>query len=1304
MKLLTWITATLCALGATATAYLYVQPPLHTAKAAEESAPAASGEAVRLPPNELEDLRGAFREVEATLERERSALEAKVRGVVTQALKDELGRWESDSAARPELARAIEGSLAEARGALRLDLLVLVTQENEVVAPPLARPRAGEPTVEDEVAPALARAGVVVAAEPVFRDGKPWSGVEAFPSEYFRPPGRFQGDATPAKALSLAAGAPVWLRPDAPHSVVLGGVALESLEPVVKGLLRSKGDRHRWHVIGHGAGDEPVVLAGERLEAEVLRDFHKLLLQAGSSADPAFADEAAQAGRWTLLSDRQGRVFGAWGVTLAPAHAARLAASATPGVAARTGGRPWLERHGAHAAGGLTAALGLLTALLASRSRRRAPPRQAPPRAAADPSSAALPAAPPPRPKDEAKHDLISQFEINWKTFASYTQDLLHQKLKEIEDAPQQGVKEVREQVARLAEALVEVRKDLSEARSEVKDTTHGVVEKVAHLVEQGAQEKRGLPPEGEELLLRIEGDFEKASAKVSQLDTTVERLAAILGEKRDQEIEERVAAEVEKLQAQWNERVAAFAAEIEEAKRQGESLVEDLATARETEASLRADLAAAGERQAALERDMESVRAEAELLKKDREGAWRREREVIAEADAAKGREEDAVRKAALLEETLKGLEGAIADARGREEAARRELEEARAGEEKLREAIKEIYREEGRFQKDLERKEREFTEERERLNERLAELEAARAALDARISEAEEEAGRLGGLAEARGKELDALRRAFEAAKDERAHFEAEAKLHADELGALRAEMASRDATRHRELEEDVARLRGEAASLARDLLAERRAAVDAARALEARKVELAEQAEGLARARQEAEALRAQLEQTSLDLERTRRSLDVKEQEIGPAKEALEKALQSSLAETKRLRDLAEAREAEARAGRDSADRVLDAARADAARHEQACREAERRLRSSEEERLRLKAQLTETEARWHSRLGELEVKAAEADRKVADAARRLAEAEASERALRSRLEAAQASSRSGEETSLRLQAAECERRELMASIDRLGKELERARSEAEGIRRFQGTLVDGCIPAALVAVDASLKVFAWNPRAEALWGRPAGSVLGKLLYEVRVKGLGDEVIDLSRRVLREGRPALMPQTSFTDEEGKVRHVHLGFEPILGPEDEVLGAVLIAEDITEKVEHEIEAKLQTIFSQSLTRSLPAALVVVDGHGRVISWNRGAEAILGLSEKSALGQSLFTLATPLAKEAFRKRFEEAKRDGATHRVRVRLEAKGVPAQFVLTQSPFLGSDDTVRGTILLIQEAADLVEGRKG
>lgn len=44
----------------------------------------------------------------------------------------------------------------------------------------------------------------------------------------------------------------------------------------------------------------------------------------------------------------------------------------------------------------------------------------------------------------------------------------------------------------------------------------------------------------------------------------------------------------------------------------------------------------------------------------------------------------------------------------------------------------------------------------------------------------------------------------------------------------------------------------------------------------------------------------------------------------------------------------------------------------------------------------------------------------------------------------------------------------------------------------------------------------------------------------------------------------------------------------------------------------------------------TESLVRSIPDAIVVADGNGQIILWNRGAERIFGFTSAEAVGQSL--------------------------------------------------------------------------
>lgn len=275
---------------------------------------------------------------------------------------------------------------------------------------------------------------------------------------------------------------------------------------------------------------------------------------------------------------------------------------------------------------------------------------------------------------------------------------------------------------------------------------------------------------------------------------------------------------------------------------------------------------------------------------------------------------------------------------------------------------------------------------------------------------------------------------------------------------------------------------------------------------------------------------------------------------------------------------------------------------------------------------------------------------------------------------------------------------LEELEEERDSLLEKMESLRRDMDLERREAENVRRVQEVLVDGGLPCAVVTANADLEIFTWNPAAEELWGKKAEVMLGQELSAAALPTLDVSVVESAREALRKSGRVELPRTSFRDGRGRRRHVQGRCDAIPGPDGQAIGVVLCLEDVTDETEDEIDARCQALFTQGLADSLPVGLVVLDARTRVVSWNSVAETILGVPEESALGQELFSLDTPFAKPAFRKYFERTSPSRESHRTRLRMAVKGVPAHYVLTISPFVGSDDTIRGTVLLMQPAVEM------
>jgi hypothetical protein len=173
--------------------------------------------------------------------------------------------------------------------------------------------------------------------------------------------------------------------------------------------------------------------------------------------------------------------------------------------------------------GTVTFAAGFLWAMCAKRGRRRRfsrAPRVPAAEGARAPRSA-LPAAQP-------TQDFLNQLEINWKTFASYMQDILHRKIKELDEVPQKALKEMTGQAAALWKALEEVKRSVALARSELKETSQGIQERIAMALGEAVKKKDHAPQASvstEPLIKRLEKGLGESMERFSRVEERIARL-----------------------------------------------------------------------------------------------------------------------------------------------------------------------------------------------------------------------------------------------------------------------------------------------------------------------------------------------------------------------------------------------------------------------------------------------------------------------------------------------------------------------------------------------------------------------------------------------------------------------------------------------------------------------------------------------------------------------------------------------------------------------------------------------------------
>jgi len=151
--------------------------------------------------------------------------------------------------------------------------------------------------------------------------------------------------------------------------------------------------------------------------------------------------------------------------------------------------------------------------------------------------------------------------------------------------------------------------------------------------------------------------------------------------------------------------------------------------------------------------------------------------------------------------------------------------------------------------------------------------------------------------------------------------------------------------------------------------------------------------------------------------------------------------------------------------------------------------------------------------------------------------------------------------------------------------------------------------------------------------WNHGAEAIFGYSADEMVGQPMLKLIPPSRQEE----ERRLLAaicNGTSVQHFQTERLCKDGRTIQVSVSFSPIRNETMQVIGASVIARDITAHKRAEaaivnLNARLQALFDAAQE----VAIIATDAAGKIVVFNHGAERMLGYQAKAMLGQSLTAL-----------------------------------------------------------------------
>jgi len=1227
MKTAIWTAGLVLFLALTSLAFVFKPLPGSAQRAGARDEAAEPDRRDRLDAMQ-DDVRATFEVVRSSLARESERVGQQVCQLDTTPIVQLLQGWEVNTTARAEIAEKIRGHLVRWKISRGVEFAIVVSQGGQLIASTdIAEYSERIPTASQrDLFGSFAKPHLGGRDCDVVIDALPTQLVRvrasnASDSEGNAAEQRVDPDAQPA-TLVVSAVRPLWVRPDAPHSLFIAGSLLSSVvtrfERKGSEGLEAEIDWHVFSVAGTGVSR---VYGGARQGNLVRRSLVSELRRESTSELGAFKLVGPQVGRWASIQSRGGEFIGGWGVTVAQPYLEetikpRVIEAVEPELGALPDSSDIVV-----IAGILLAGVGLLWLFLALWAKfvRPAPTRRVR-RAEPDSRSSRQFVT-----SAEQTQRSFDRFDASCRYFLHRAQELFDEKLR----------------------ATGVFSEDLD---AKTKKQFQGLADRVDGFSEEFHSSN---------------GEFDR---KFEDIEKTLRAFVAVLEDSWREKSVKTVGAATDRVVGDQKAAVDEFRAEVQEAQERGRQLAEEVGALRESDAKLRAQLAESAATEAELRQRLEETHLRGEQAAMQENAAVRRlqsvessEKRSAREVETLQRRVEDLER----AEKKCKELEGRVPQLAAENDEQRSRIAQLAKNLELVEEALRSSESETGeerdracQLEEEIEQAKQSFEDAkrlfaeqqaemkaraRESANEASGRLEAATAVLEKRAGELTDEVGE--------------VRQELEAARSSEADLEERAGQLALEVDELREKLSSaRDSEdgyekRAGELSEEVNEVRQElyAVSNSEAVLKEERVA------LENENASLREERESY---RQKAVKLEQQNAAIINQIESLKVDHDTAKREVADAHDRLESAQDGDIDPLGGLMGMD-----------DTSIETSDAAQD---------REDFLRLYEEMDE---MRAQL-EIEQRGRRELQE------ERDSLVAQIDH-----------LQNEVRSTKKAARDDSELVAHCAALERTKAELEDRVVTLTKEVGEMRHEINGVHGLQGTLVTGNLPTPLAAVDPSLKVIVWNPAAESFWGVTAAEALGGQLDQVALlsQELRDRIVADVRRRLDDQEPGSTPFLSIERSDGRTKHFRLHYEPVRNVEGQPEGVIVSVEDVTETTDRAIECELQTQFQDTLTASIPLALVVTDPKLRVMSWNPHATDILGVAEDDALGHELFDLALRTDVDEFQREFRTISDGGKAGRFickPINGAPSGDPIDQLVTVSPFVMDSGEFRGWVLLVEE----------
>ncbi|MEW6380930.1 MAG: PAS domain S-box protein [bacterium] len=169
-------------------------------------------------------------------------------------------------------------------------------------------------------------------------------------------------------------------------------------------------------------------------------------------------------------------------------------------------------------------------------------------------------------------------------------------------------------------------------------------------------------------------------------------------------------------------------------------------------------------------------------------------------------------------------------------------------------------------------------------------------------------------------------------------------------------------------------------------------------------------------------------------------------------------------------------------------------------------------------------------------------------------------------------------------------------------------------------------FHNSILEN-INVGIFTIDSRFAVTSWNKKIQELTGISRENALEKNIFSLFPVLREDNLHQRISQVVHHGGTTELGHIYSLNPLGE--HVCCAYKisPIR-KNGEILGAVLLVDDITQKINLQQELNKTQRYLSHLVENSTDAIISFDLDGVIVTWNQGAEAIYGYSDKEAIGR----------------------------------------------------------------------------